>query len=153
MTARATKGLLGALAVLAVGVGPVLAASGADTVKARVQGFRELGAAFKGVNDELRGSTPQQVVLQQSARQIRNTATQIYGWFPAGSGAQAGVKTKALPAIWSNAAGFKTAQDNFAKQANAFNAAVMSKDVNRIRASTKALGATCAACHKQFRSE
>ena len=153
MIAKASKGLLGAIAALALGAGPVLAAGAADVVRARINGFRELGASYKSVNDELRGGTPQPIVLQAAARQIRNTSSQMAGWFPAGSGPQAGVKTKALPAIWRDAAGFKAAQDAFARQSNAFNAAVASKNVNQIRATAKALGGTCASCHKQFRAD
>ena len=46
----------------------------ADLVKARIASYRELGAAFKAVNDGLRGSELQTVLLVQSARQIRNAA-------------------------------------------------------------------------------
>ena len=70
---------------------PLLAASpmasGADAVRTRIAGLRELGAAFKAVNDGLRGDEIQTVLIQQSARQIANAARQQYGWFPAGSDA------------------------------------------------------------------
>ena len=153
MMKKAVRNLSLALAALAAGAGPVLAAGAADLVKTRVQAYRELGASFKNVNDELRSPKPQTMVLQLSARQIKNVASQQYGFFPAGSGPQAGVKTKALPAIWANRAGFKAAQDAFAKQANAFAAVAGTGDVAKIRAQAKALGATCQSCHKQFRGE
>ena len=151
MVAKGIKGLLGGIAVIALGTGPVLAAGAADLVRARVNGFRELGASFKSVNDELRGGKPQPIMLQLAVRQIRTVATQQYAWFPAGSGPQAGVKTKARPEIWTKAPAFKAAQDAYARQATAFSAAVASNDIAKIRAATKSLGATCAACHKQFR--
>lgn len=153
MIGKGLKGLLGAFAVLSLGAAPVLAQGAANVVRARLDSYRELGASFKNVNDELRGKNPQPMVLQLSARQIRNVATQQYNWFPAGSGPQAGLKTKALPAIWSNPAGFKAAQDAYARQATAFNAAVASKDVAKMRVAAKSLGATCASCHKQFRAD
>jgi cytochrome c556 len=149
MVSKVFKGWSG-LALLALAASPVLAA-GADVVRARHEGYRELGASFKNVNDELRSGTPQIVVLQVSARQIKNVATQQYGWFPAGSGPQAGLKTKARPEIWSKGPAFKAAQDAFARQANLFSQAAATKDVAKIRVAVKSLGATCAACHKQFR--
>ncbi|MET0251451.1 MAG: cytochrome c [Novosphingobium sp.] len=153
MIGKSLKGFSVALAVVALGAGPVLAAGAADVIRTRHDSYRELGAAFKNVNDELRTPKPQAMILQLSARQIRNVAQQQYGWFPAGSGPQSGVKTKALPAIWSNPGGFKAAQDAYAKQANAFYQTAASGDVAKVRIAAKALGATCAGCHKQFRGE
>ncbi len=72
-------------------------AAPADVVKTRIAGYRELGAAFKAVNDSLRGNEVQKVLLTQSAREIRNATRQQYGWFPAGSGPQAGVKPVPSP--------------------------------------------------------
>lgn len=131
---------------------PLLAAP-ADQVRTRVDGYRELGAAFKAVNDGLRGPTPQTVLIQMSARQIRNAATHQYNWFPAGSGPQAGVKTAAKPEIWSQAARFRQLQDGFATQAAAFQRAAMSGNASAMRAGVRSLGAACKACHDQFRAE
>lgn len=130
---------------------PGLAAA-ADTIRARIAGYRELGAAFKGANDGLRGD-PQIVLLQQSARQISNAAKQQYGWFPVGSGAQAGVKTAAKPGIWASPAKFKAAQDAFARQAEQFKKATASGNAALMRAEIRKLGATCKDCHDQFRTK
>lgn len=135
---------------LAAAVATPLLANPADTVRARIASYRELGAAFKGVNDGLRGD-PQTVVVQQYARQIRNYAKAQYGWFPAGSGPQPGVKTLALPAIWAKPAPFKAAQDAFANQAAAFQKAASSGDAAAMRAEARKLGGTCKSCHDQFR--
>lgn len=131
---------------------PVLAA-GANPVAARIQGFRDLGSAFKNVQDELRSSSPQPYILQLSARQIRDAAKQQYGWFPAGSGPQPGVKTAAKAAIWQQPAQFKAAQDVMTTQANAFYQAVSGGDMAKIRAAAKTLGQSCAACHRTYRVE
>lgn len=142
-------GFLGYALGLAVISVPVLAAS-ANTVRSRIVGYRELGAAFKATNDGLRGDV-KTVLIQQSARQIRAAARQQYSWFPAGSGAKAGVKTAAKANIWSNPTQFKTAQDNFARQAEAFQKAANGGDAVTIRIEARKLGATCKACHDQFR--
>ncbi|UVO52653.1 cytochrome c [Sphingomonas sp. SUN039] len=141
-----------AVATLALTAAPIVAA-GADPYKARIDSYRELGAAFKNVNDELRKPAPQVFIVQLSARQIRSTAQAQYGFFPAGSGPRPGVKTAARPEIWTQPAQFKAAQDNFARQAQVFAAAAQSGDAAAIRVQAKALGQTCAACHKAFRVE
>lgn len=131
---------------------PVLAAA-SDIVRSRIEGLRELGALFKNVNDELKSSTPQPMILRISARQITDVARDQYTWFPAGTGPEAGVKTKAKPEIWQRSAEFKKLQDNFARQATEFNKVVLSGDVAKMRAQVKLLGATCGGCHRTFRNE
>lgn len=136
--------------VLAGIAAPLLAAP-ADQVRTRVDGLRELGAAFKAVNDGLRSSTPQTMLIQISARQIRGAAQAMYGWFPAGTGPQPGIKTAAKPEIWTNAAGFRRAQDDFSAQAAAFQNTANGGDVAAIRAAARNLGGACKGCHDQFR--
>lgn len=138
------------LAVAAVAT-PLLAAP-ADTVRSRIASYRELGAAFKAVNDGLRGSEVQTVLIAQSARQIRNAARAQYTFFPAGTGAEAGVRTHAKPDIWAKPAQFRAAQDAFARAADSFSAAVNSGNVATIRAEARKLGGTCKGCHDTFRT-
>ncbi len=142
--------ITGGLAML---VATPLFAAAQDVVNTRVAGLRQLGAAFKNVNDELKSGTPQPMVLQLSARQIRDAAKAQYGWFPAGSGPQAGVKTRAKPEIWTQPAQFKAAQDNLSAQADAFAKVVAGGDTTAIAAQAKQLGAACGACHHQFRAD
>lgn len=143
------NGLLAAGA-LVIGSSALFAAP-SDVVRTRITGLRELGAAFKAVNDGLRGSEMQSVLVQQSARQIRNAARDQYRWFPQGSGLQPGVKTAAKPEIWSQAARFRAAQDAFARQADVFFQAVNAGSPAAIRAEARKLGATCKSCHDTFR--
>lgn len=141
-------GTLGLAASVALGV-----AADGDVVKARIASYRELGAAFKNLNDELRKPGPQIYIVQLSARQIRSIAQAQYRFFPAGSGPRPGVKTAARAEIWTQPAQFRTAQDAFGRQAQAFATAAQSGDVPRIKLAAKALGQSCAACHKAFRIE
>jgi cytochrome c556 len=142
------KSILFALGVSAVVV-PILAAP-ADIIRSRIAGYREVGAAFKAVNDGLRGE-PQIMLIQQSIRQLRNAARLQYGWFPAGTGPQTGVKTAARPEIWAKAPAFKAAQDNFTRQADVLFKVSGGGNANAIRAAARNLGMTCKACHDQFR--
>lgn len=128
-----------------------LLATPADTVKSRVAGLRELGAAFKGLKDGLNSSDPQTILIQQSARQVRNAAAQMPSWFPAGTGSQPGVKTSAKPEIWTQAEKFKSSQATFAAEASKFQMIVNSGNVAAMRAEFPKLGATCKGCHDSFR--
>jgi cytochrome c556 len=141
------------VAVAAAAAAPVLAATAGDVIKNRIAGLRELGTQFKNVNDELKSNSPNAMIIQISARQMRDVARDQYQWFPKGSGPEAGVKTKAKPEIWAKPAEFKTAQDNFAKQANAFFQVASKGDVAKMRAQARLLGQSCSACHRTFRAE
>jgi cytochrome c556 len=130
-----------------------LYAAPADDVHSRVDGLRQLGAAFKTVRDGLRGDEVQTVLIQMAARQIRNSAKAQYGWFPVGSGPASGVKTTAKAEIWSQPAKFKAAQDAFAAEAAVFQQIAAGGNPAAIRAEAAKLGGTCKACHDDFRTE
>ncbi|MCX7863549.1 MAG: cytochrome c [Novosphingobium sp.] len=150
MTIKVFRHGLAALATSGLLALPAGAAS-IDAVRSRIDGYRELGAAFKGVNDALRGREVQTVILSQYARQIRNHARNQYAWFPPGSDASTGIKTLVKPEIWTRPAQFRAAQDAFARSAEAFQRTVQGGDARAIRNAARALGATCKACHDAFR--
>lgn len=126
-------------------------AAPAGTVHTRIAGFRELGAAFKAVNDGLRSDQPQTILILQSARQIRNAANQMPSWFPAGSGPEVGVKTAARREIWLEPGKFKSEQDRFIASAAKLQAAANSGSLDLMRKEARGLGATCKSCHDSFR--
>ena len=125
-------------------------AAQADIVAGRISAYRELGAAYKNVNDQLRSGNPNAYIIQVSAREIRKVARDQYNYFPAGA---TGGKSKALPAIWQKPALFKQRQDAFKAEAERFYAAARAGDTSKIKAASRKLGATCKACHNQFRKE
>lgn len=61
-------------AVAALVLAAPLLVSAADPVKTRIEAYRELGASFKNVNDELRKPEPSAYLIQLAARQISQTA-------------------------------------------------------------------------------
>lgn len=68
--------------------------------------------------------------------------------FPAGSGSG---DTRALPAIWTDRAGFETANANILTQLRALQAAANSGDQAAFGAAFQQTGATCGACHRPYR--
>lgn len=143
-------------ALLVVAVAPVLAyaqLAPADAIRARINAYRELGASFKNLNDQLKSGQPAKVMLRHSARQIQSASKAQYGWFPAGSGPAPGVKTKAKATIWSDMALFQSLQKKFESEAGLMAKTVEQGDTSLIRKQAASLGRSCKACHDKFREE
>ncbi len=88
--------------------------------------------------------------LEAVGKAIAAWAAVIPSVFPAGSGKG---DTKALPEIWSDAAGFQkdasTLHDAAIKLADAAKAG----DADGVAAATKAVGDACGACHRAYRAK
>ena len=133
--------------------GAALAQTGAaDTIKARQAGMKVVGASFKGVMDQSRG-TPDAAVVKKHATALVAQSGKIAGWFGPGTATAPGVKTAALPTVWSNAAGFRTAAVNYDTQAKKLLALANAGDVAAIPAQARALGGTCKGCHDDFKAK
>jgi cytochrome c556 len=138
--------IAGASAALAQGL------SGAGAVHARQEGFKLQGAAFKVISDQLKTPAPDVAAIRTAANTVNHTADVIQTWFPAGSGAEAGVPTRARPEIWTDQAHFAAAMAAFRAQAPRLKAAADSGNVDNIRTEFMATGRTCGGCHIPFRA-
>lgn len=141
---------------LCVLAGPVLAQAGpqgpaAKAVGARQEGYKQLGAAFKTINDELKASRPDMAAIAQAATRMRDLSVAAPRWFPKGSGPEAGVKTRAKPEIWTDAAGFAAAQRSFQTETAKLQTIAASGDLAALRVQVRATGATCGGCHDKYR--
>jgi cytochrome c556 len=141
--------VLAGFAVTSTAVGQ--SASPAAIIKARQAQFREIGTAFKAINDELKKGTPGKFVMTSSARQIAGNLKQTGTMFPAGSGPSSGVKTKALAAIWAKPTEFSRLNAAAVAEANKLVVVLRGSDAAAISVQVKALGRTCQSCHKPFR--
>ena len=128
-------------------------AAAIDVIAARQQNFKSIGKANKAISDELKNGQPSLVVIQSNAKTLKALSGQLPQWFPAGSGPEAGAKTKALPAIWTQKADFAKAAANFAAAAQALDTAAASGDSARVMAASASLGSACKGCHDTFRSK
>lgn len=149
-TKNAFAGVLGAALLTA---SAALAATASETIALRKGNFKEIGGAFKTVNDELRASSPDMNSLRPAAQDLATRARQSVGHFPKGTGPEAGVPTRALPAIWRDTAGFKAVQNQFVASADKLNAAVKARNAAAMEAARRDLGASCKTCHTKFRRE
>jgi cytochrome c556 len=140
--------------ILSLALVPVVAlANVSGVIEARQENFKAIGRANKAIQDELKRPRPSVETIRTNAAALERASQQIPRGFPTGSGAEAGVKTEALPAIWRNPAGFSEAANRNLAATRALRVAAESGDLARIRQTAGALGPTCKACHDEFRGK
>ena len=149
--------LMIAAAVLCLAAGMVIVqASPADILasKSRQDKLRDMGGAFKAIDDELKKSNPDwDGVIKPNADTIKSRSGYLLGWFPKGSGLEAGVKTYALPLIWQKPDDFTKLGNAMAAEAAKLNQiAQTTKDAGALRAQYVVVGKACKACHDTYRS-
>jgi cytochrome c556 len=122
-------------------------------ITARQAGFKKIGGAMKTINDQIRSGAPGKETVLGAAQTINAAARQQGALFPAGSGASAGVKTDALPAIWNQRAAFDAQMDRLVAESAKLATIAGAGDASALAAQYRATGAVCAACHRQFRAD
>lgn len=127
------------------------AASAAEVVKARQQGLKSLGAAFKVIRDELKGDSPDATKIRKASADITGAAVAIEGWFPAGTGPDSGVKTDAKSEVWTDPAGFASARDAFVREGKKWAQLGNSTDASAWKEGAASLGQSCKGCHEKYR--
>lgn len=128
------------------------AASPADTISARQANFKKMGGAMKVLKEELAGGADK-AKMAAAARTIAATARLQQGLFPAGTGPASGAKTDALPAIWAQRPAFDAAAAKLVAEADKLSGLAGSGNTAAVLAQFKAVGGSCAACHRQFRAD
>ena len=130
-------------------------ASAGDAVRImheRHEGMEAIGKAFKALHRELDASSPNLGVVRPAAAQIARLGGKASGWFPAGTGPEAG-KTGAKPEIWQTPRDFAAKLAAFQRSSRNFNTIAAGNDVDGIKAAYADLGGTCKACHDRYRTE
>ncbi|HVC62194.1 MAG TPA: cytochrome c [Acetobacteraceae bacterium] len=88
--------------------------------------------------------------LQQPAKALARWMRQFPSQFPPGS--DTGHDTKALPAIWSDQAGFHKAADKLIGAADKLAQLAKAGDAGGVASQVKVVGEACLACHKTYRA-
>lgn len=146
------KAIMGLSVGLALCAGAAYAASASDTIGARQANFKVIGKAFKALREGSGAASPDAAALRASADALARAAGKVHGYFPKGTGPEAGVKTAALPAIWQKPAEFQAAARKLESAANAAQSAAQSGNVASLRAALPGLGGACKGCHDQFKA-
>ena len=141
--------VLAVTALLLAVAGPAYA-QGADPIETRQAGQDLLSADFAGIRAVVAAKGDVKTLenpAKAMARWIRQFPTQ----FPKGT--EQGHNTKALPAIWSDPAGFKKAADDMADAADKLAVAAKAGDADGVATQVKAVADGCGGCHRTFRAK
>ena len=124
--------------------------TGQDLVDLRVKRLKSTGGAMQALA-QYDGSNA--AAAAAAAKVVGDMAADLVSLFPEGSGADgAGVtNTRAKPEIWTDRAGFETRAQAFADAAAALNAAAAANDLTALKAAAGDVGASCKACHQDYR--
>src|SRR6185436_1642614 len=121
-------------------------------IRERQAHYKQMGGAMKGINDQLHSSAPSIAAIRQGSRVIVGYAPHLLRWFPHGTGPEAGVRTRALPEIWSDNQNFRRAGATLLVAARALDAAARSGDMGAIRAAVPQVAHACGNCHDSYRA-
>jgi cytochrome c556 len=142
---------------LALAAGAALAAEpspetpGGRAVLVRQGHYRELNAAFRAVNEDLRKDMPDKAAIAADVGKMKALTDDLPSWFPKGSGPEAGVKTRAKAEIWTDAAGFAAAATRLQTETGKLQDAATSGDIEALKAQARAANGACKACHDAYR--
>ncbi len=150
---RKLVGVCGAMLVL--GAAGVAMAQGAavsvpaDTIIAARQAGFDLQAGNAGAMKAAIDAGADVKPFRDAAKGLSNWGHVIPGMFP--DGTQTGHDTHALPAVWSDRAGFEKAAENFWTQADKLTVLAEANDKAGFATQYTATTQACGACHRNFR--
>ena len=145
--------LLTAAAIAAIVTAAAAQSAGpADLIRARQAHYKQMGAAMKGMYDQLHATPPSIDAIRQESRVILTFAPQLLRWFPRGTGPEAGVRTRALPVIWTDNQNFTRAGASLLVAARALDAAAQRGDMDAIRPAVSQVAHACGNCHDTYRA-
>ena len=140
-----------AFAFILFGAAGLVSAAATDIIPQRQRNMKQMGGAFKALGEELKKPAPSMAVIQTNAVKMQAIAPHIESWFPQGSGPEAGVKTKALPAIWTQKAEFHKDAVSLAQAVDALVVASKTGNAAQVGAAAGAVGNGCKTCHTTFK--
>ena len=88
-----------------------------------------------------------------STRALARWAHAVPGMFPAGSGPEAGVTTKAKPEVWSDRAGFEAKAADYAAAADRLAELAAGEDAAAFAAQWAVVRQSCNACHTVYKAD
>jgi cytochrome c556 len=154
---RRTRGklllTLAGLCALYAGAAAAEGAAAQSVIEERRAGFKKMGAAMKLIVDQLKTEAPDTANMAPAAQTIAAYAERASGWFPAGSGPEAGADTDARPYIWAERARFDALAEKLRAESGRLAAMLPGSDLGAVKAQVKALGEVCSSCHKSFRAD
>jgi len=121
-----------------------------DAIKYRQSALVVLASQFGRMQPTIKGQVPYDAAAIKANVEIVKTLSTL-PWSAFGAGTQG--KSSAKAEIWSDAAGFKSAQTKFEGAVVKLSAAADAGDLDRLRAAFGEVGASCKACHDAYRAK
>jgi cytochrome c556 len=122
-----------------------------DAVKYRKAAFTVMAAHFSRVGAMVQGRVPFDAAAAQANMEIA-TMTSKLPFAAFGPGTDVG-DTRAKPNIWSDNAKFVAAANKMQEEMGKLNTAAKSGNLDQIKAAFGPVGASCKACHDDFRKD
>jgi cytochrome c556 len=138
-----------ALVVLALSLTGAAQAAGPNPIETRQAGQDLMLGDFAGIRAVVAAKGDVKT-LEKPADAMARWMKQFPSQFPPGS--DTGHDTKALPAVWSDSAGFQRAADNFVQAADKLAQLAKAGDADGVASQVKVVGDACGACHKTYRA-
>ena len=132
---------------------PAQAADTTSIIESRQGKLKKMGGAMKAINEQLKADSADMAKIQQAAQTLSVNASALADWFPAGSGAESGVKTDALAAIWQDADKFSEAANKLVAETTVLVELASQSTSEGLGAQLKAVKDSCSNCHKSFRAD
>lgn len=139
-------------AMVMLAVPSVSGAQAAAIMKTRQDGMKAMGNDLKTLHRDLDSDDPNMAAVRSAAADIAKKSKEASGWFPAGTGPEAG-KTAAKPDIWQNQQDFAAKLGSLQKIAQQFYSVALAGDANTLKANADNLAGACKACHDKYRME
>lgn len=140
-------------AMMVAGASVAAGLSGAEAAQARMDHMKALGGAMKAIHEQLKTGAPDIAVVKDSAAKLVAGAAELPTWFPAGSGKDAFAKSRALPAVWTDATGFAAKAEALRTAAAQMNADAQAGNVAAFDGDIRGLGMSCKGCHDGFQEK
>ncbi len=140
--------LLGAVALLATA--GLARADGLNLIEFRQTGMDLQSSGFAGIRAVVAAKGDIKT-LEAPAKALQRWAALIPAVYPKGT--ETGGNTKALPEVWSDAAGFQKAAAALGEASGKLAELAKTGDADAVAAQVKLVGAACSACHNSYKAK
>lgn len=141
--------LIGALAAGTMVGGATIAMAQGDVIAQRKENRKQAGAAMRAIKAIVDAKGPTAPAVAEAAK-LKTLEAAFVKMFPAGSDKG---DTKALPAIWTDMAGFQAASKASDVAYDKLAVAAGSGNAEALATAFAETGKTCGACHDKFRAK
>ncbi len=125
------------------------AATPDEIIASRQANQKRVGELTRAMKKALEGGASASAQIDAS-KELSERAHLLKGYFPAGT--ETGGNTKARPEIWTNRAEFDASADSYTAAIDKLLVLAQAGDTAGLTAQLAAAGATCGACHRNFKS-